>query len=377
MSLIFLDFYFGHGYDITGEQFVPAQVMKFSTKVDEMFGFSIPRCAQIESVNDTQEFQMDFQSDESYVESRLKNLGLSISVQTILSMAPQFGFSASQKNDKKSQSSETKKTTLTEYRLAKICIGNLESKDVQFTSEFSSAVANLPDRYTNEEKNKREFQTFFDRFGQFMVTSAFIGGAIEEEICNESSEKSKHNENNAINASAGANVSGVAKINMSDKHQPSIDSTKNTIFSTKKIRWQGGRRDLHQKSELQSWKKSLSEEPKFLTNEMRLKPISSLVTLIDKTKGDVCHQALCDMFKNDLRPVRNRQDERVLEEKSKLLEEKQEKQRNESNSREETAKDPDTKGWWDTITGSPVIAGGTILTIIGGVATVLYFIVKK
>ena len=377
MSLIFLDCYFGHGYDITAEQFVPAQVMKFSTKVDEMFGFSIPRCAQIESVNDTQEFQMDFQSDESYIESRLENLGLSISAQTILSMAPQCGFSASQKNDKKSQSSETKKTTLTEHRLAKINIGNFESKDVQFTSEFSSAVANLPDRYTNEEKNKREFQAFFDRFGQFMVTSAFIGGAIEEEICYESSEKSKHDEDNAINASAGANVSGVAEINMSDKYQPLIESTKNTVFSTKKIRWQGGRRDLHKKSELQSWKKSLSEEPKFLTNEMRLEPISSLVTLIDKTKGDVCYQALCDMFQNDLRSVRNRQDERVLEEKSKLLEEKQEKQRNESNLRVGTIKDPDTKGWWEAITASWYNVGGALSIIVGGVVIFLSFIVKK
>lgn len=378
-SLIFLVDYFGQGYDITAETFVPAQIMKFPT-VDDTFGFRIPLCAQIVKVNETRQFQMDFQSDESYIASRLQNLGLNISLaQTILSMAPRCEVSASWKNDKNSQTSETIKTTLTEYRLAKINIRNFESKEVQFTSEFLSAVANLPDRYTNEEKNNHEFKKFFDRFGQFVVTSAYIGGAVEVKTCYGSSEISKHDESNALNASAGANISGVIGINVGGKYQPSIERAKNAVLSGTETRWQGGRSDLHDKStllsdeKLRTWKASLSEEPTLLTNEMSLEPISSLVSLTDKTKGDVCYQVLCDMFNNDLRPVRNRQDESVLQAKVKLRAEEQEKQRNESNLRTAVREDPDTTGWWETITGHWLPVGGAVVSIIVGAAAIVLF----
>ena len=356
MILILAD-YLGQGYDITEEKFVPAQIMKFLAVDDTTFGFTTPLCAQIVKVNETREFNMDFQSDESYIESRLESLGLSISLApTILRLAPQCGVSASWKNDKNSQSSETTKTRLTEYRVAQISMGNFESNEVQFTREFSSAVANLPDQYINEEKNNHEFKRFFQQFGQFVVTSAYIGGAYEVKTCAESLEISKRDEN-AINSSADANISGVTGINMSGKYQPSIESAKNDVLRRTETRWQGGRSDLHHKSTLQSdeklrlWKASLSKEPTLLTNEMSLAPISSLVSIIDKAKGDVCYRALCDMFKNDLRPVRNRQEQCVLEAKRKRHEaDEQKKQRNESNKRMAATKDPDSKGWWETIT---------------------------
>ena len=378
-SLIFLDDYFGQGYDITSGNFISTQIMKFSTVDDTTFGFRIPLCAQIVKVNETREYQMDFKSHESYISSRLQNLGLNISLaHTILSMAPQCKVGANWKNNRNSQSSETTKTTLTEYRLAKMNIGNFESKDVQFTTEFSLAVANLPDRKTTctNEENKHEFKKFFNRFGQFVVTSAYIGGAVEVKTSHESSQISKHDENDGPNASACANIPSVIEIKASGKYQPSTESAKNAVLSRTETRWQGGRSDLHDKSTLQSdkklrmWKMSLSEKPTLLTNEMSLEPISSVVALIDKTKGDVCHQALCDMFQNDLRPVRNRQDERVREARIKLQDEEQEKQRIESNLRMELIKDPDTKGWQETITGHWFSVGGTVVSIILGIGVV-------
>lgn len=379
---IFLADFFGRGYDVIAEKSVPVQIMKFSTVDDTTFGFRRPLCAQIEKVNETQEIQMDFKSDESYMESKLQNLGLNTNLApSILRMAPQCGLSSSSKSNKSSKSSETTKTSLTEYRLAKINIANFESKDVQFTSEFSTAVANLPDRYTDEEKTRHEFTKFFNRFGQFVVTSACVGGAVEVKTWNGSSEISRNDENNTLKVSAGANIADGIEMNLSGKNQPSIKSATNAVLSRTETRWQGGRNDLHNKSTLQCeekwqmWKASLSKEPILLTNEMNLEPIASLVAIIDKTKGDVCYQALHDMFQTDLRPVRDRHDQQFLEAKQKL-EAEHEKQRNESNTRLESKKDPDVKGWWETVTGSIyAVAGGAVL--ITGVCSLVLILLKR
>ena len=357
--------------------------MKFSAVDDTTFGFRMPLCAQIEKVNETRMFEMDFESNESYMVSKLQNLSLNANLApSILRMAPQCGLSSSCKNNKSSKSSETTKTSLTEYRIARINIANFESKDVQFTSEFSTAVANLPDRYTDEEKTKHEFTKFFNRFGQFVVRSACVGGAVEVKTWNESSEISKNDENYALKASAGAHIPGGSEINLSGKNQPSIKSETNAALSRTETRWQGGQSDLHDKSTLQSdekfqmWKASLSKEPILLTNEMNLEPISSLVAIIDETKGDVCDQALHDMFQSDLRPVRNRHDKEVLEAKQKL-EAEDEKQRNESNTRMESKKDPDVKGWWETVTGSMYTVAGGVGVIIIGVCTLVLMRLKR
>ncbi|CAB3977220.1 Hypothetical predicted protein [Paramuricea clavata] len=364
----------GQGYNIIVDKSVPAQIMTFSDVDDTKFGFRIPTCAQIIKVNETREYQMDFTSDESYMESRLRNLGLNIDLApTVLKMVPQFGVSTSWKNDSSGQSSKTTKSSLTEYRIVKINIGNFESEEISFTKDFLSAVRELPDRYTKEEKNKQELIHFFNRFGHFVITSAYVGGAVEVKTCGESLERSKDDEE-SIDGSAGAKRSGVVGVKASGKNHSSSKIAKNAVLNTTETRWQGGRSDLHTKSTLESeekllmWKASLSKEPTLLTTEMSLEPISSVVAIIDKTKGEVCDQALCNMFQSkDLYPVRNRQDELALEEKRKMQDDQQERLRQESNLRVGSTKEPDTEGWRETITGHTLMVGGTIVVILAGI----------
>lgn len=369
----------GQGYNIIVDKSVPAQIMTFSGVNDTKFGFRIPACAQVDKVNESREYQMDFKSDESYMASRLKNLGLNVELApTILSMAPQFEVSKSWKNDKNGQSTKTTKSTLTECRIGKISIGNFKSKEISFTRDFLSAVRELPDRYTKEEENKQELKQFFNRFGHFVVTSAYVGGAVEVKTCRESLERTKHDEE-SIDGSAGAKCSGVAGVKASGKYQPSTKSAKNAVLNTTETRWQGGRSDLHTKTTLESeekllmWKASLSKEPALLTTEISLQPISSVVAIIDKTKGKVCYQALCNLFQDiDLYPVCNRQDKLALDAKSKMHEGEQEKLRKESNLRIKSTKEPDTKGWWENVTEHGYIVGGVILVILGGIIVAVF-----
>ena len=330
--------------------------MTFMTVDDKRFGLKIPGCAQIVKVNETRESKMDFKSDESYMASRLSNLGLNIelapSILNMIYIAPIFGISTSRKKDSCVQSTKTTKLSLTEYRMLKITIADLKSEGIQFTNDFSSAVKELPDRYTYEERNKDEFVKFFKRFGHFVVTSAFVGGAVEVKTCRASVERSEHDEK-SLGGSAGANVYGIVGFKVSGKNQSSTESAKTDVLDVAETRWQGGRSDLHDKSTLQSeekllmWKASLAKNPILLTTQMRLEPISSVVAIIDKTKRDACYQALHGLFGDiDLSPVSSLQDQRALKAKMEMEEERRRKK---SNERTGSIKQPDTKKWWESI----------------------------
>ena len=176
---------FGQGYDIIADKSVDAEIMQFETVDNKTFGFKIPGYAQISKVNETRE--RHFNSNESYVESRLKNLGLNIQLSPIL-------VAAREKNDNCGTS-----TKITEYRMVKIHVSveNLKLKD--FSKVFSSAVEMLPDQYTNDDdtninSNKLEFDKFFERFGHFVVTSAFVGGSVEVTTCGECPVTSENDE---------------------------------------------------------------------------------------------------------------------------------------------------------------------------------------
>ena len=340
---------FGQGYDIITDTSVAAEIMKFDIVNEEKFGFKIPGCAQISKVNQTQECQMKFKSHESYIQSRLKNLGLSFYLASTLAkiMEPKIEVGIRSKNDSSVTSTKTTETSLIEYRMAKISIGSFECDGIKFTDDFSSAVEKLPDRYINdddplENSNKAKFEQFFKHFGQHVVASAFVGGSVEVTVRSGSSETSEENEKSR-GASAGINIPGVGGFEAGGKSQPSSNSAKNATTHVEKTVWHGGRSDLHSKStlmseeKLQMWKASLARDPILLTTEMRLMPISKAVAIIDEEKGDACYEALCDLF-----GIKDSGDVSDREERASQAEnEKQEESRRDSNTRAGSVKAPE------------------------------------
>ena len=369
----------GRGYNICLDKTVSADILKFSAVVETKYGFNIPACAQIIKVNETQEFQMNFQSDELYVKNRLKNLGLSLDfAQIMLRMAPKFRASTSRKENSSIKSTKTTKISLKEHRIVRINIGNFESEEISFTNNFLSAVRVLPDQFTDDEKCKEDFKNFFNHFGHFVVTSAYVGGGVEVKTCTEGLEESRQGDN-SIDGSVGANVSGVIRARVGPKNQTLTDSAKNAVLDKTETRWNGGRSDLHRKSTLLSeekfleWKLSLSKEPAMLTTEMNLEYISSVVAIIDKKKGDVCYQALRNLIcDKDLEPFRDKKERFELEERKKKEEELEEQRRKESKTREGSIIKPDTKGWWETITQHSYLIGGFVVSLITLVAVIIF-----
>ena len=117
---------FGQGYDIMIDTSVSAEFIKFDSVGKEEFGFNIPGCAQISKVNETKECTMTFQCNESYIKSRLKNLGFNVHLASTLAkiIEPKIEVSIRSKNDNSVTFTKTTETSLIEYRMAKISIGS-------------------------------------------------------------------------------------------------------------------------------------------------------------------------------------------------------------------------------------------------------------
>ena len=340
---------FGQGYDIIADSSVAAEIMKFDTVDEEMFGFKIPSCAQVSKVNQTRDCQMKFKSNESYVQSRMENLGLNFHLASTLAknIEPKLEVGIRSKNNSSVTSTEITETSLIEYRMVKISIGSFKSDGIKFTDDFLSAVENLPNRYTNDDdtqtkSNKPKFEHFFKHFGQFVVTAAFVGGSVEVTIRGENSETSKKDETSR-GGSAGVKIAGIAGFEASAESQPSsCSSAKNATIDIEKTVWHGGRSDLHSKStlmseeKLQMWKASLAKDPILLTTQMSLMPISKVVAIIDEEKGDACHEALCDLFGIKESGYVHDREERA----SQAGKEKEEESREVSNSRAGSIKQP-------------------------------------
>ena len=323
--------------------------MKFVTVDDKNFGFEIPACAQISKVNETEECRKDFNSSQSYMESRLKNLGLNVKLAPIIlaKLVPKFEVTNKRKNDSSVTSTKTTKSSLIEYRIVKISIGDFKSDGIQFSPNFVSAVKELPDQYTNDDdtqtnSDRSKFEKFFEEFGHFVVTSAYVGGSVEITKRGENLEVSRQDEK-----SRGGSA-GVKTFGADVENQSSTKSAKKAATDIKKIVWHGGRSDLHNKStlnseeKLQMWKASLAKDPILLKTEMSLQPISKVVACIKKEKEDACYKALCSRLGIDhLKPVYNPQEECVSEAKKEM-----EDLRKESNLRAGSVKEPDSEGWW-------------------------------
>ncbi|XP_046852782.1 uncharacterized protein LOC124446034 [Xenia sp. Carnegie-2017] len=352
--------FIGQGYNVVINKSVPAQVLKFSVVDNKQFGFKIPECAQIMKLNETRTTQIHTQSHESYIRSRLLNFGLNVNIApAILKIAPKFDMTYSEKRQKSDSGSSTTKKELTEVRIAKINVGEFKSKKIAFTDAFLSVVSELPKGNMEEKKAKQKFTDFFNRFGQFVVTSAYVGGAVEVETCDDNMKISNKDEDCA---DGGIDSSLPGALRFSGKHELSVNKESNQVSSISTTQWKGGRSDLHDEGTLHSnekfleWKTSIANDPVFLTNELTMEPISTFVGMIDVEKGNLCYQALQKLFQNKHLNLHN---DNVTQTKSLAKGSKN------SNTRVGSTKDPDTSDWSKMFGGHAKKTGAGVLTVIG------------
>ncbi len=293
--------------------------MKFDVFKTE-YGIVIPTCAKLEKVQQTRYFMDEFENDESCTQSRLKSLNVNLNVN--VKMGCRAGYNM--KNDSISSSSTSEYSFLFEQRMFELKIGNYEEQlrgnletGMTFTKNFKSQVKKLPRRYKKgDRKCKNKFERFFDRFGHFLVSSAYAGGSVEIK-CYRKIVDRETTSVEEVKASLAASLEhlDVATTEFSAARGTSSDHKARTWLNRCTYLWDGGATALHakgtivDKEQFQKWKASLLLNPTMLTSEMNLDPISTAVGCVDDSKNQATYDALKDLLGVEMKiPVKKEKD---------------------------------------------------------------------
>ena len=180
---------------------------------------------------------MHLQRNESCIKSRPSALGLNVKMApSILTMAPEFDVNYSKKRQENDSRSSTNTKILKEVRIANISVDEFDSKKIAFADDFRSAMEKLPSGNIENGKVMKEFINFFNRFGQFVLTSAYIGGSVECDNYNGIIELSSRDENN-VGVSIVTHIVG----------QTSENTESNEVLRIPSSLWTGGSVDLQVK----------------------------------------------------------------------------------------------------------------------------------
>ena len=240
-----------------------------------------------------------------------------------------------------------------------------ENNGIVFTKDFESEVKKLPDKYKKDDpKNRKCFERFFNRFGHFIVSSAYGGGAVEMTV-SEQSLKSEDEKKilEETTSSFPSRLFGFGAEATSGRSSSSKAMSKDFLGQSN-VHWFGGSPDLHTNDTLTSqekmlkWQTSLMVKPTLLNTEMILEPISTVIGCIDDEKNEASYDALEDLLGSKFKLLASREEKE--EERRKEMEEK--KERNESNTRSETVENPDTSGWWISLFGIAIGFAGIVIT---------------
>ena len=271
------------------------------------YGVVIPKCAKFEKVQQTRSFMEMFENHKSYTQSRLKSLNVNLAVDpNIVMMGCRAGYNI--KNDSTlsstssstSSSSSSKDSFLFEQRMFELKMGNyregLENSDMTFTKDFISDVEDLPDTYDKSDPDcKSEFERFFNRFGYFVVSSAYAGGTVEVK-CTRKVDETEETTLADTKACLEAMLTDAAKANVCAGGSSSDDQKTKALLKRCTYEWEGGDQALHERETFKKWKASLLLNPTMLSSEMTLEPISTIVRCVHADKGKATYDALKDIL---------------------------------------------------------------------------------
>ncbi|XP_046850707.1 uncharacterized protein LOC124444169 isoform X2 [Xenia sp. Carnegie-2017] len=304
--------FIGQGYNLVTDDVVSSRVLKLPLVYDKDFGFKIPKCAQISWLNETLLNEIHRHRNESSIKSRLCALGLDMNMTPSILMMVQgfdvdlkFGVGFSMQKQENDFQSSTNKRQLKEVRIAKISLDDIDSNKIAFTNGFLSVVENLPTENIEDENVMKEFMDFFNRFGQFVITSAYVGGSVEFDSHYDTTNFSKQNEN-SVDSDIGAFIGKISGKRQTSENQENIQVSKTTSSY-----WRGGRLDLqvdgalHSEEKFSEWRTSVAKDPVFLKNTLTLQPIYTLVGMIDGKKGNLTKQVFQKIFYTEASSVYN------------------------------------------------------------------------
>ena len=264
----------------------------------------VPDCAKFEKVQQSRSFMEVFNDNESYTRSRLKSLNVNLTAKSgIFEMNDTAGYNVKVAT---SSSFTSEYSFLFEQRLFELKLGNYRdylNRGMTFTEDFKSDVAKLPSKYDKSDDScVTKFKIFFNRFGHFVVSSAYGGGSVEIK-CSSGALRSTKISLAEAKACLTATLDGL------DLTECAFDRKKTmALLNQSSSVWSGGdlafqtNESILDKQKLQKWKDSLLQNPMMLTSELTLEPISTLVGLVDDgEKDEATYDALKDLLESEIK----------------------------------------------------------------------------
>ncbi|XP_065650046.1 uncharacterized protein LOC100206774 isoform X7 [Hydra vulgaris] len=231
---------------------------------------------------------------EFFTTQRLNAIGLSDKVEA--------EFLLSKKNNLNGLSIKSMWSYLHEIRTHKLCIP--DASKLKLSNSFVEAVVtnDFPSSYAASDSNVTEFfRNFFEKWGYYIVMSAYLGGSVEL--------KKTHSSQIDEEAIKGQLKYGLKIL----KHgfQKSQDCGDifdfNLTLTDIELNWSGGVcepqisnlkniQTIDASSAFKSWKASLTFKPSVLKTKLKLQSIADFVSRINKKKGETCKTALEHML---------------------------------------------------------------------------------
>lgn len=294
----------GCGYDLINDDVLPTPVFTVSNVTPSEINFQIPSSFKVELYNRMENVFFILPSRDSYVDERLKNLGLEEDTfpPEIISHSGKLkdGYNIMQTNDEENElslSDAPKLSAVLEYHMFHM---KLSAAEVEISEEFASTVESLTALDTSDFASFSQWDTFFKKYGTHVVTSAFGGGRVTIEVTLDPSSPSlpptKTEQYTKLTESMAQIVQKLAD-NLIGKEISSL----NYADVTHKVTFSGGDPTYASLLDIDHWRDSVHYNPIMLSSDLKLLPISELVRQASlPQKADLIELAATQLFNASL-----------------------------------------------------------------------------
>lgn len=286
------DYHVGKGYNIFKD--LPTQFSPLVMDEDCIVGLGLPANVDLIKCSSLEIECESIEDANDYVSHRLRELQIDVGANIdfgAFDLHPRFGYN----NRKDSTSSLHKSLKMSSFsverRIQKIKV----RKPFLITEEFKADIIALPADYDiSKESSILKWKAFFDKWGMYVITGAYMGGSLKGQVKleNEQSDKSSIDNAHAALAMKIAFLQRDASLRSLKKDgDVTLMKELSTIHSTS-LKWSGGKSETCklslndiQPDDWKAWVESLEFNPVPLWNSLDLYPLYHLVSEVSREKG--------------------------------------------------------------------------------------------
>ncbi|XP_071162768.1 uncharacterized protein [Mytilus edulis] len=312
------DYHVGKGYNIFKDSVT--QFSPLDMQVDDKILHGLPanvllkECASFEIKCET------IKDNNDYVSRRLKELQIDVGGEinyAAFDLQLRSGYNHYSNSSNQTNQTLDRSSFLVEHRIQKVDI----RQPYTITDEFRNDVNALPDDYDlKDECRLLKWKAFFDKWGMYVVTGAYIGGSLSGQIkvVKEQSTNTTSEDAEIALAMKMSFLQRGANLDFSKKEEHSTIEKNLSAINSLSLKWSGGDRNTYktsleniERNDWVEWVDSLEISPVPLWTSLDLYPLYHLACGIDADKGTKMQMAMNLALKGKFTFEEPKEDNRV------------------------------------------------------------------